>query len=522
MTKTTTRATLGPARLTMSAAAGRRFHEAGLGSRTGLRIGSIRLDEQGNEDLDAFFAESKRVLEWMERSDDEASDGASSRGSVRGATPDDASAYDKRAPRLSEWAARSAPGAVTPRRRVADESLWDSTVDITRASRTFVLTEPDEGAGAPPAWVRAVGPRASAATERVADDTRWSATTLSPRVSRAPSVARSARTSSWLDAPSSVRSSSPPDASTPPLAPVPALETAAELTQWPDTDVPSFLRADASVVPRGELSLRRAPSASPAPSVPSAASLAAASPAPSVPSAASLAAPAWDEPASLTAPAWDEPATLSTLAPLEPDEPPPPAMPPPKRGRGRPRKDASMPPPRGRPGRPPGRQMPAQKIVERIYDPPSWQLEQPAGLRRGKRHRIAPLQWWRGERALYGKPDGPVGDEVTESGLVPAVLKEVIRVPRAPGEGTFSGMRRFRPKPVDAAAGGGEAVARPAGSARYDVRGDTDDDDDALSEASEAAVLAVPERGWDADTDPYGRVMDADQDMEVTMRTWRD
>ena len=47
----------------MQAAPARRFHEAGLGSRTGLRSGSVRLDEQGQEDLDAFFAESKRVLE---------------------------------------------------------------------------------------------------------------------------------------------------------------------------------------------------------------------------------------------------------------------------------------------------------------------------------------------------------------------------------------------------------------------------------------------------------------------------
>ena len=56
----------------MSVAPARRFHEEGLGSRTGLRIGNIRRDDRGNEDLDAFFAESKRVLEWMEASDDEA------------------------------------------------------------------------------------------------------------------------------------------------------------------------------------------------------------------------------------------------------------------------------------------------------------------------------------------------------------------------------------------------------------------------------------------------------------------
>lgn len=199
---------------------------------------------------------------------------------------------------------------------------------------------------------------------------------------------------------------------------------------------------------------------------------------------------------------------MDAIDAVDEDEPEPVPEPVPiKRGRGRPRKDASMPPPRGRPGRPPGRQKPAQRIVERILDPPAWQLENPEGLRRGKRHRIAPLDWWRGERALYGKPDeAATGDAST--GLVAPVLKQVIRVPRAPGEGTFSGMRRFRAKPAGYAQPG-----RPPGSRNYVPRlapveedGEEDDDDDDEADA------------WDAETDPYGRVMDADTNTEVTMR----
>ena len=55
------------------AAAARRFHEEGLGSRTGLRIDHVQRNDQGFEDLDAFFAESKRALEMAEMSDEESS-----------------------------------------------------------------------------------------------------------------------------------------------------------------------------------------------------------------------------------------------------------------------------------------------------------------------------------------------------------------------------------------------------------------------------------------------------------------
>lgn len=68
----------------MSAAPPRRFHEQGLGSRTGLRIGSVRRDSQGNEDLDAFFAESKRVLDRMDASDTEQDTTASVSGASSG------------------------------------------------------------------------------------------------------------------------------------------------------------------------------------------------------------------------------------------------------------------------------------------------------------------------------------------------------------------------------------------------------------------------------------------------------
>ncbi|KAL4399690.1 mitotic fidelity of chromosome transmission-related protein [Malassezia pachydermatis] len=479
----------------MSVAPARRFHEEGLGSRTGLRIGSIRLDEQGHEDLDAFFAESKRVLEWMERSDDERSESAASatrsesepRDEVKppATAEEDVTTWDRRASRISEWAARSAVGSVRTTPRVvaaaarpsllprAEESLWNSTVDISRAERTFQLS-------AMAGDVSAMTVQSAAPVEEV-----WASTSQRPSPndtrlshSRARMMPQAPSMSTPLAGPSQW----------PRVSEVSTMDT----SRIPDTDMPSFLRPEASILPPRTASLSSSRASTPA-------------------------SGAWD-----AAPASPPLPMLDALDPLPgPDEPawPPEESqePPKKRGRGRPRKDASMPPPRGRPGRPPGRQKPAQKIVENIYDPPSWQLDNPTGLRRGKRHRIAPLQWWRGERALYGRPDEREDDEVAASGLVAPVLKQVIRVPRAPGEGTFSGMRRFRAKPSAYMQQMGRE--RPEGM-RLSPVAESDEDENMDDTASDVdrSMYIPPETGWDADTDPYGRVMDVDQNMEVTMR----
>ena len=458
----------------MQAAPARRFHEAGLGSRTGLRIGSVRLDEQGQEDLDAFFAESKRVLEWMEGSEDD-TEAPSEAGS---------DAWHRAAPRMAAESLEARP-SLAPR---ADESLWNSTVDISRAERTFRLASSSPvpvDPALPSTSTPVVVPRGSLSQVSMsrgsesraspmdvslpATDASWAR----PAASRLPetdvSFLRPEASRLSLSEASFVR----PEASR--LSVSEASFVRPDASRLPETDV-SFLRPEASRLSTSEASFVR----------PEASRL-------SGSEASELAPPTWDD-----APASDPPSEpMEALDAIDEDEPAPVPI---KRGRGRPRKDASMPPLRGRPGRPPGRQKPAQRIVERILDPPAWQLENPEGLRRGKRHRIAPLDWWRGERALYGKPDEPTGDALT--GVVAPVLKQVIRVPRAPGEGTFSGMRRFRAKPAGYAQPG-----RPPGSRNYVPRLSPVEED----EDDEAAA-------WEADTDPYGRVMDADTNTEVTMR----
>ncbi|WFD21176.1 mitotic fidelity of chromosome transmission- protein [Malassezia caprae] len=446
--------------------AARRFHEAGLGSRTGLRIGAVQQDAYGHDDLDAFFAESKRVLEWMAHSDDEASDSSTSHTEAERSAPaavEPEASWSKSAPRASEWAARTAVPRSTDAKALldeararhsllpragADESLWESTVDLSREERTFHLS------------ALAGDVSAAAPSEPVVR-----------AVERTPSSTLSLEHTQPTPAPPSM-----PGESTP--MPVLPRHERPRPSHVPDTDLPSFLRPDASVL---------------------------------------ASAPAWSRgttPASASeASEYDAMPELDMAMPDDesvPDDEPVPEEPvvPKKRGRGRPRKDASMPPPRGRPGRPPGRQMPPQKIVERIHDPPTWQLDNPQGLRRGKRHRIAPLDWWRGERALYGRPEEP-SEAGAPAGLVAPVLKEVIRVPRAPGEGTFSGMRRFRIKPPVYV-----PSDRPPTYAES-----VDESDDETADASRIGMaLRPPEEGWDEDTDPYGRVVDADQGTEVTMR----
>ena len=488
----------------MQAAPARRFHEAGLGSRTGLRIGSVRLDEQGQEDLDAFFAESKRVLEWMEGSEDD-TEAPSEAGS---------DAWHRAAPQMAAESLEARP-SLAPR---ADESLWNSTVDISRAERTFRLASSSPvpmDPALPSTSTPVVVPRGSLSQVSMsrgsesraspmdvslpATDASWArpaasrlpetdVSFLRPEASRlSVSEASFGRTeasrlslseASFLRPEASRLSLSEasfvrPEASR--LSVSEASFVRPDASRLPETDV-SFLRPEASRLSTSEASFVR----------PEASRL-------SGSEASELAPPTWDD-----APASDPPSEpMEALDAIDEDEPAPVPI---KRGRGRPRKDASMPPLRGRPGRPPGRQKPAQRIVERILDPPAWQLENPEGLRRGKRHRIAPLDWWRGERALYGKPDEPTGDALT--GVVAPVLKQVIRVPRAPGEGTFSGMRRFRAKPAGYAQPG-----RPPGSRNYVPRLSPVEED----EDDEAAA-------WEADTDPYGRVMDADTNTEVTMR----
>ncbi|PKI82551.1 mitotic fidelity of chromosome transmission- protein [Malassezia vespertilionis] len=436
----------------------RRFHEEGLGSRTGLRIGAVRKDSQGNEDIDAFFAESKRVLDWMDHSDEESE---STVVSAKTRQDDQGGVWDDRVQRLSAWAAGVEPAREEVSRTsaipAADASMWESSID--GADRTFDLTglagdvpsspmraAQDWRADSTERWDR----RASGARDR--DDWREDADWLGPRSERTLVPLRRDT-----------------------LAPMPDMSGGTSFLHE------SFSQSALDSDPASLDSVRDTAS----PQAP-----------PFLRDETPLAMPDVD--------ASD--AGMEYDAYEEMPEPPPK-----KRGRGRPRKSETLRAassgaayvasnrPRGQPGRPPGRQMAPQKIVEQIHDPPSWQLQSPDGLRRGKRHRIPPLDWWRGERALYGRTGANENAPLLSFGMVAPVLKEVVRVPRRPDEGTFAGMRRFKPKPA-----GYQGPGRPP----------------LHRQPTEHAVSSArhAEPGMDEETDPFGQVYDADQGMDVTMR----
>lgn len=139
------------------------------------------------------------------------------------------------------------------------------------------------------------------------------------------------------------------------------------------------------------------------------------------------------------------------------------------------------------------------------------------GIRRGSRYRYKPLEYWRGERARFGRlslpkigedPDqsGSIGDstidaDAFEDGMmaVPppvAVLKEIIRVPRAEGEGTFSGLKLPKKKNGD-----GKSTARKASTHPT-----------ALDPTQPTRNV---EDGWDKDTETHAKVYDVFTESEI-------
>lgn len=164
-------------------------------------------------------------------------------------------------------------------------------------------------------------------------------------------------------------------------------------------------------------------------------------------------------------------------------------------------------------------------------------------VRRSTRHRYTPLEYWRGERAIYGRAsvrlggsrhrvrdsaeqdgaDETAGDDTIEadafedapikSYAVP-VLREVIRIRRDVDEGTFSGLKIKR-KGINGTRG--RPVKRSIKRKRSrKADGETDDEDD--GEADPTQPTRHPEEGWDEATDPHGMVWDVERQSEVERR----
>ena len=105
------------------------------------------------------------------------------------------------------------------------------------------------------------------------------------------------------------------------------------------------------------------------------------------------------------------------------------------------------------------------------------------GLRRGKRMRYAPLDWWRCEKVVYGR---------RESGqqFVPTI-KEIRRIPKEEQQPLGAKHRRKRPPHSKSKT----AEAEP-----------------------EPPIFWNPEEGWDDETDPRAIVVDYVTQQEVEAR----
>ncbi|KAI0950236.1 hypothetical protein AcV7_008770 [Taiwanofungus camphoratus] len=107
------------------------------------------------------------------------------------------------------------------------------------------------------------------------------------------------------------------------------------------------------------------------------------------------------------------------------------------------------------------------------------------GLRRGKRTRYAPLEWWRLEKVVYGRRD-------SGTTFVPNI-KEIRRLPKE------------EPRPL----GAKHRKRRPPQSKSKSQTAEVD---------AEGQLVFNPEEGWDAETDSKGCVMDYDKDEEIEKR----
>lgn len=151
-------------------------------------------------------------------------------------------------------------------------------------------------------------------------------------------------------------------------------------------------------------------------------------------------------------------------------------------------------------------------------------------VRRSTRHRYAPLEYWRGERAIYGRPsllnkeqrrsDTADADETIDENVFedrPAraysvpVLREIIRFTRAPNEGTFTGMTIKRKRASSHTGSGKHTAKRRTRKATADGSASSEDE----VELDPTVPTRHVEDGWDDATDPQGTVWDAENDIEV-------
>ncbi|KAG8896295.1 hypothetical protein FRC01_011902 [Tulasnella sp. 417] len=124
------------------------------------------------------------------------------------------------------------------------------------------------------------------------------------------------------------------------------------------------------------------------------------------------------------------------------------------------------------------------KKTKRIFEPQSDDDGDDTGLRRGKRQRYAPLDWWRGEHAVVRRP---------RAGEAPVpIISGIVRIPEA------------RPEPF---------------AKKNRRRGTTKPPSSKGNAKAEEVYVDNPDDGWDAETEQDALVIDYDtkEEMEKTI-----
>lgn len=120
--------------------------------------------------------------------------------------------------------------------------------------------------------------------------------------------------------------------------------------------------------------------------------------------------------------------------------------------------------------------------------------EDAGASRRSRRKRCAPLEYWRGEKFIYGR---------RESGrpVVP-IIKEVLRIPKE------------EPAPLSKSRRGRTASVKPKAKKPKREQWNSDEED----QEHQPMSVDPPELGWDQDTQEHGIVWDYAGKQEIERR----
>ncbi len=577
----------------MAPAASRRFHEAGVGSRTGLRLSAVARDQDGFEDLEAFYKASEAALDHRPQPDN----------TVEDEDEDDYDSFDEtRFSRTSTHGRRQAAAASSSFMDIQNSSA-PSPRSLLRAARlsgqgkgsNITLADDDDDVDLPNL---STGSRSFDLGTTAMDDDD----TIDPRLRGAPTTptvpargfserqaSKSPVKSKAFAATRRIELSDSEDDA------VIGANFNDNYAAYGDDDQDEGPLSDYDIIPvrpspaKAKTVAPAPKTKSPARSAPQPAARKRAEPVASLSRSQQVASTSYApqppkqrlvkpskkqqmEPEPMQELAYDEPYDGPEFYPAEtyspspsphPQPPPPQLQPsrpgePPKRKRGRPPKDRSAEqstydapqplsksrvngvarPAASRPKVSKSTSRKAGEVVEKVRSQQGREASvyDENGVRRSTRQRFAPLEYWRGERIRYGRPSLPSGttiddlrrsqrpgeDEFEDDPAmmlmrrrVPVLdVKEVIRVPRAPGEGTFAGTTRAKATRRRAVKSEDRASSRQRSS--YTPDGEFAGEEEWLQLDPTADTVNV-EDGWDAKTVETGLIIDDEEDMEVEM-----